>query len=180
VLGPMQPVLKRMPGIGNTARARKCRAATTLAHSTHHKPTSHTSLAHVTTATTRWANTYLIQNNLLCILMCTFFNAYSIGTLYRGHDSSATVIPAYKLFINARSCVVNLLACALLQNDGEKRAEFTGHSRWVSAMDIHPEKDLVVTASEDCTLNVWTLPIAAHKVTAGHRACGMPHSNVPV
>ncbi|KAF6263935.1 WD40-repeat-containing domain protein [Scenedesmus sp. NREL 46B-D3] len=39
------------------------------------------------------------------------------------------------------------------------RSELVAASRWLSAMDIHPVKDLVVTASEDCTLGVWALPM---------------------
>lgn len=31
-------------------------------------------------------------------------------------------------------------------------------------MDIHPSKDIIVTAAQDCTLAVWQLPIAMAKV----------------
>lgn len=51
-----------------------------------------------------------------------------------------------------------------LQKDGRLRSELVAHSRWLSAMDIHPEKDLIVTAAEDCTIGVWSLPIAGGKV----------------
>jgi hypothetical protein len=31
-------------------------------------------------------------------------------------------------------------------------------------MDIHPVKDLVAAAAEDCTLGVWALPMCGQKV----------------
>lgn len=47
--------------------------------------------------------------------------------------------------------------------DGKLRADIAAHSRFLSAMDIHPTKDLIVTVAEDCTLNVWALPIGGAK-----------------
>lgn len=40
------------------------------------------------------------------------------------------------------------------------RAELVAHSRLLTCMDIHPRKDIIVTASEDCTVHVWQLPLA--------------------
>jgi hypothetical protein len=51
-----------------------------------------------------------------------------------------------------------------LQKDGRLRSELVAASRWLSAMDIHPVKDLVATAAEDCTLGVWALPMCGQKV----------------
>eukprot|EP00201_Polytomella_parva_P000635 CAMPEP_0175079598 /NCGR_PEP_ID=MMETSP0052_2-20121109/24914_1 /TAXON_ID=51329 ORGANISM="Polytomella parva, Strain SAG 63-3" /NCGR_SAMPLE_ID=MMETSP0052_2 /ASSEMBLY_ACC=CAM_ASM_000194 /LENGTH=259 /DNA_ID=CAMNT_0016349951 /DNA_START=191 /DNA_END=973 /DNA_ORIENTATION=+ len=47
--------------------------------------------------------------------------------------------------------------------DGKLRADIGGHSRFLSSMDLHPEKDIVVTSSEDATVNVWTLPIGGNR-----------------
>ena len=60
-----------------------------------------------------------------------------------------------------------LLCLLLLQRDGKGRADISAHSRFLSAMDIHPTKDLIVTVAEDCTLNVWALPIGGAKVRTG-------------
>jgi len=54
----------------------------------------------------------------------------------------------------------------LLQKNGQLRYEIVAHSRWLSAMDIHPSKDNIVTAAEDCTVGVWQLPIAGAKVSS--------------
>jgi hypothetical protein len=51
-----------------------------------------------------------------------------------------------------------------VQKDGMLRYELVAHSRWLSAMDIHPSKDNIVTAAEDCTMSVWQLPVAGAKV----------------
>jgi len=36
--------------------------------------------------------------------------------------------------------------------------EFYAHSRILTAMDIHPTKDIIATVSEDSTLNVFPIP----------------------
>lgn len=51
-----------------------------------------------------------------------------------------------------------------VQKNGQLRHELVAHSRWLSAMDIHPSNDTIVTAAEDCTVGVWQLPIAGAKV----------------
>jgi hypothetical protein len=51
-----------------------------------------------------------------------------------------------------------------MQTDGKIRSEIVAHSRWLSAMDIHPNEDIIVTAAEDATMNVWQLPIGGNKV----------------
>lgn len=53
----------------------------------------------------------------------------------------------------------------IVQRDGMLRYELVAHSRWLSAMDIHPSKDNVVTAAEDCSMSVWQLPVAGAKVS---------------
>jgi hypothetical protein len=53
----------------------------------------------------------------------------------------------------------------MLQKDDMLRYELVAHSRWLSAMDIHPSKDNIVTAAEDCTMSVWQLPVAGAKVS---------------
>jgi hypothetical protein len=60
---------------------------------------------------------------------------------------------------------VLLLLLLWLQKDGRLRSELVAASRWLSAMDIHPVKDLVTTAAEDCTLGVWALPMCGQKVS---------------
>lgn len=57
------------------------------------------------------------------------------------------------------------------QKDGQLRSELVAHSRWLSAMDIHPEKDMIATVAEDCTLGVWSLPIAGAKVCSAIAEC---------
>ena len=54
--------------------------------------------------------------------------------------------------------------CHSLQRSRQLRYEMVAHSRWLSAMDIHPSKDTIVTAAQDCTVGVWQLPIAGAKV----------------
>jgi WD40 repeat protein len=48
-----------------------------------------------------------------------------------------------------------------LQASLQLTTEIKAHSRWLSAMDIHPTKDLVATAAEDASVAVWQLPAAA-------------------
>lgn len=36
--------------------------------------------------------------------------------------------------------------------------ELQAHSRYLSAMDIHPWRDVFATVAEDSTVGVWTLP----------------------
>lgn len=55
---------------------------------------------------------------------------------------------------------------SLLQHDGRLLWEVVAHSRWLSGMDIHPERDLVVTCSEDATLALWQLPIKGAQARA--------------
>jgi hypothetical protein len=52
-----------------------------------------------------------------------------------------------------------------VQKNGQLRYEMVAHSRWLSAMDIHPSKDNIVTAAQDCTVGVWQLPIGGAKVS---------------
>lgn len=52
-----------------------------------------------------------------------------------------------------------------MQKNGQLRYEMVAHSRWLSAMDIHPSKDNIVTAAQDCTVGVWQLPICGAKVS---------------
>eukprot|EP00775_Hariotina_reticulata_P011426 gene11426-11572_t len=74
--------------------------------------------------------------------------------------------------------------------DASLRSEIVAHARWLSAMDIHPTKDLIVTAAEDCSLGVWVLPIAGekancllstcslHEVLTGVAFCGEAYNDV--
>ena len=39
------------------------------------------------------------------------------------------------------------------------KLELQAHSRLLSCMAIHPSRDIFVTAAEDATCNVWTLPL---------------------
>ncbi|GFH17169.1 WD_REPEATS_REGION domain-containing protein, partial [Haematococcus lacustris] len=43
------------------------------------------------------------------------------------------------------------------------RAELAAHSRFLTCMDIHPTKDIIVTGAEDGSISVMTLPIGAQK-----------------
>ncbi len=54
-------------------------------------------------------------------------------------------------------------AVACTQKDGLLRAEIVAHSRLLSAMDLHPVRDVFATVSEDATLAVWSLPIHGQK-----------------
>jgi len=45
-----------------------------------------------------------------------------------------------------------------------KWMELTAHSRFLSAIAIHPSKDIFATVAEDSTLNVWTLPDCGNKL----------------
>lgn len=59
-----------------------------------------------------------------------------------------------------------------MQKSGQLRYEVVAHSRCLSAMDIHPSKDTIVTAAQDCTVGVWQLPIAGAKVRRRGRQPG--------
>lgn len=60
-----------------------------------------------------------------------------------------------------------------VQKTGQLRHKLVAHSRWLSAMDIHPSRDNIVTAAQDCTVGVWQLPIAGAKVrTSGSSLTG--------
>jgi WD40 repeat protein len=123
----------------------------------------------------------------------------------------------------APASVAEPAALASPQTDGKVRSEIVAHSRWLSAMDIHPTggwvlgggeggscqwgcwraalprrlpgrfaqsaaggraqcvlhsppadavrpappEDIIATASEDATMNVWQLPIGGNKVGPG-------------
>lgn len=56
---------------------------------------------------------------------------------------------------------------------GQLRHELVAHSRWLSAMDIHPSRDNIVTAAQDCTVGVWQLPIAGAKAACLMSACSL-------
>jgi hypothetical protein len=47
------------------------------------------------------------------------------------------------------------------QRDARLRCEVVAHSRWLSALDIHPRRDAFAAAAEDCTVSAWTLPVEA-------------------
>jgi len=36
--------------------------------------------------------------------------------------------------------------------------QIAAHARWINALDVHPTKDVMATAAEDCTVSVWRLP----------------------
>lgn len=46
----------------------------------------------------------------------------------------------------------------MLQKDLRVRCEIVAHSRFLTSMDLHPERDELISVSEDCSLNVWELP----------------------
>lgn len=48
-------------------------------------------------------------------------------------------------------------------NTTTKWMEICAHSRYLSALAIHPTRDLIATSSEDTTINVWTLPEVGQK-----------------
>eukprot|EP00877_Chromochloris_zofingiensis_P008531 jgi/Chrzof1/3931/Cz13g13240.t1 len=55
--------------------------------------------------------------------------------------------------------------------DGRPRCEVVAHSRWLTAMDMHPSKDIFATVAEDCTLNVWTIPVEGQQVSNLFSVC---------
>lgn len=59
---------------------------------------------------------------------------------------------------------MQLHARCCTQSDGRLRMELVAHSRLLSAMDIHPSRDLLATVAEDGTLGVWEVAIATAKV----------------
>ena len=51
------------------------------------------------------------------------------------------------------------------------KLELQAHSRLLSSMAIHPSRDIFVTAAEDATCNVWTLPLTGSdqvRIQAAH------------
>uniref|UniRef100_A0A7S3QZ72 WD repeat-containing protein 54 beta-propeller domain-containing protein n=1 Tax=Dunaliella tertiolecta TaxID=3047 RepID=A0A7S3QZ72_DUNTE len=77
-------------------------------------------------------------------------------------------IPATSLAIR-HDCLIAARLNGIIQvyglKDSKLRAEIVAHSRWLTCMDIHPTKDIIVSGAEDGTINMWTLPIHNHKVT---------------
>lgn len=60
-----------------------------------------------------------------------------------------------------------LLLCVSVQRDGKLRADIGSHSRLVSALALHPSRDVVASVAEDGTLAVWSLPLGGNKVGRG-------------
>lgn len=61
---------------------------------------------------------------------------------------------------------------------GGLQYEIVAHSRFLTAMALNPKKDLLATASEDATVNVWALPSASDKaITATLSVCWL---NAPI
>ena len=50
-------------------------------------------------------------------------------------------------------------ASCVLQVTMHLKLELQAHSRLLSCMAIHPSRDIFVTAAEDATCNVWTVPL---------------------
>ena len=38
------------------------------------------------------------------------------------------------------------------------QVQIAAHARWVNALEVHPSRDVMATAAEDCTVSVWRLP----------------------
>ncbi|KAF8066185.1 Wdr54 [Scenedesmus sp. PABB004] len=74
--------------------------------------------------------------------------------------------------------------------DGGLRAEIAAHACGLSALDVHPSRDVVATVAEDCTVAVWSLPVdgaraacllsavAFHEVLTGVAFCGAGDDSV--
>ncbi|GMH43686.1 hypothetical protein BSKO_11608 [Bryopsis sp. KO-2023] len=77
--------------------------------------------------------------------------------------------------------------------NGEKLAEICSHGRFLTALDMHPHKDLVATVSQDCTCCVWSIPFDSleeiapvfstcwpHNMMTGVAFCGKDFDDVAV
>lgn len=60
------------------------------------------------------------------------------------------------------------------QRDGALRCEIVAHSRWISALDLHPSRDVFATAAEDASVTVWALPAAGTAGAGGKGAAPAP------
>jgi hypothetical protein len=54
------------------------------------------------------------------------------------------------------------------QGDGRLRCEIVAHARWLSALSLHPSRDLLASVAEDGSFAVWHLPLALTQ----HDYCG--------
>ena len=83
----------------------------------------------------------------------------------------------------------------MLKASCQLSCEIVAHSRWLTAMDIHPTKDIVATVAEDGTIAVWSLPLRPgssdkaacllsanwmHAMPTGVAFCGPSDSDVAV
>eukprot|EP00899_Mesostigma_viride_P027496 jgi/Mesvir1/7931/Mv11853-RA.1 len=75
-----------------------------------------------------------------------------VGVAARGHSLVAAFSDGYIRVYNLGSTQPRLWV------------EIMGHTRFLSALAMHPTKDVFVTAAEDSTVNVWSLPDASGKV----------------
>ena len=66
--------------------------------------------------------------------------------------------------------VFDLVSCALA-------VQISAHSRWINALEVHPNGSTFASASEDTMINVWTLmetgnaPKVPIRCTRAHRRC---------
>ena len=63
------------------------------------------------------------------------------------------------------------LPCLMSQASCQLSCEIVAHSRWLTAMDIHPTKDIVATVAEDGTIAVWSLPLRPGSSSSDKAAC---------
>ena len=64
---------------------------------------------------------------------------------------------------NILAALVTGVVCFVSISSQKIWQEVQAHSRYLTAIDVHPSKDLFVTAAEDSTIAVWTLPEAGAK-----------------
>ncbi|GAX80237.1 hypothetical protein CEUSTIGMA_g7675.t1 [Chlamydomonas eustigma] len=94
--------------------------------------------------------------------LITLWDAVSTSNLSLANTISQSSEPVvsvalrrnYMIVARLEGCfqVYDMASCSLV-------GEVVSHSRFLTAMDMHPCKDIIATTSEDATVNVWTLPL---------------------
>ncbi|KAG1655002.1 hypothetical protein FOA52_008411, partial [Chlamydomonas sp. UWO 241] len=92
--------------------------------------------------------------------------AASVGAPPGGMPATCAAVRRDSLVVGRLSGMLQVYSLPSLK----LRVEVASHSRWVTALDMHPSRDLVVSVAEDATLAVWQLPLSDPSGNVRHRA----------
>jgi WD40 repeat protein len=103
----------------------------------------------------------------ILLFQVTVWDAVSSSDVKAVNSIGSSNVPVVSVAIKKDLLILGRLdGCVQIHSLGtcNLQAQITAHSRFLSAMDVHPTKDVIATASEDATLNVWSLPMKEPKV----------------